>query len=706
MVDSQQHIIHKVIIDVEAKSEGAAFRLKDTIDVFLKEEIFPSLERYFESLEEELKSQTIQISQLTLDVNCTSENDFRTLKEAIKKEAIKEFKKAIKSSKGKNENVVFLSSDQSKERALIYFLEKGIPPWWNGTKNDNFLQEKTIVEASNSTSFIKSFREKLQLIEVQDRLINQFSDIQIQNVLYNAFKSDAVEISIVKNDIIEKFKEQTPQIRKLLWKSYINYFLKKEATVFLTELLQYSTSDKGSEFQETRNKETSKIVQLVMLQFEGVLSKEVIIKVLKTPEIYHDKYVENTVEVHESTVEVNEAKIDQDKASNSSKITFKEQQKNRDVENLRVLNKTQEDNDRSEELKEEEGSSFSTEKEKEYLSKSEVKLHSDKELEVKNVVPDLKSTDSTFESKVTPQEEVVSTKNIRESSQKIPNEKVLENQLSPEEERESQSKKASRPIEKLEVQDIEDIDVNIEVVSEKSLLKKQEEIQRQEVTSEKKEVLQKRETKSSSNSQTVQEQKLKEGFDTSLQAEKKHESIEESIENSILETPIQPEENGEYYSQNAGLIIVHPYLKDFLVNCDLLNDENKITNPELAIHLLHYVATKKEKQFESNMVFEKFLCGFPIQKSIRREVGISKELKQKSEDFLEAVITNWTALNNASPDLLRNEFLQRLGKISFKEVNPRIVVERKTHDILLDKIPWTLSICKLPWINKLIFTDW
>ena len=138
----------------------------------------------------------------------------------------------------------------------------------------------------------------------------------------------------------------------------------------------------------------------------------------------------------------------------------------------------------------------------------------------------------------------------------------------------------------------------------------------------------------------------------------------------------------------------------------MLNDAGKIVNLELAIHLLHYLATKKEQQYESNMVFEKFLCGIAIEQSIRREIIIPEALKLKAEKLLEAVITHWEALNNPSTDLLRNEFLQRAGKLSFKNENPKIIVERKVFDLLLDKLPWTLSLSKLPWIDKLIYTDW
>ena len=190
------------------------------------------------------------------------------------------------------------------------------------------------------------------------------------------------------------------------------------------------------------------------------------------------------------------------------------------------------------------------------------------------------------------------------------------------------------------------------------------------------------------------------------QLEEEDNLIQEVLQDGTREKHKEIDEKGEYHIENAGLIILHPYLKDFFANCGLLDENNDVLNPELAIHLLHYLATKKEQQFESNMVFEKFLCGIAIEQSIRREVVIPEIMKQRAEDLLEAIVLHWGALNNASTDLLRNEFLQRSGKLSFKTENPKIIIERKVHDILLDRLPWTLGLCKLPWINKLIFTDW
>jgi len=188
--------------------------------------------------------------------------------------------------------------------------------------------------------------------------------------------------------------------------------------------------------------------------------------------------------------------------------------------------------------------------------------------------------------------------------------------------------------------------------------------------------------------------------------EKEERSLFQEIDHIQNKEKTYDKNKGEIHINNAGLILLHPYLKDFFKNCNLLDQENQIIDPAKAVHVLHYVATKREQQFESNMVFEKILCGVPIQQSIQRTIELSEELKANTEELLEAVLGNWGVLKNASPDLLRSEFLQRFGKISFKEVNPKITVERKVHDILLDKLPWNIGISRLPWLDHLLFTDW
>lgn len=160
------------------------------------------------------------------------------------------------------------------------------------------------------------------------------------------------------------------------------------------------------------------------------------------------------------------------------------------------------------------------------------------------------------------------------------------------------------------------------------------------------------------------------------------------------------------YVQNAGLILLHPFLKQVLKSCDLLDENNIILNKELAAHLLHYAATKRENDYEHTMLFEKFLCGIPLQQSIQREIKIEEKHKQNVEEMLQAVVQHWSALRNTSIDILRSEFLQREGKLDCTESNPKLTIERKTQDLLLEKIPWNINIVKIPWIEKLIYTQW
>lgn len=181
-----------------------------------------------------------------------------------------------------------------------------------------------------------------------------------------------------------------------------------------------------------------------------------------------------------------------------------------------------------------------------------------------------------------------------------------------------------------------------------------------------------------------------------------NKKIEEVLNHTIQKTKAPK----TYLVQNAGLILLHPFLKQLFTACGFLNESNQIIKPNEAVHLLHYIATKKEQQFESNLLFEKFICNIPIQQPIERNVKLSESIKQQAEDMLKAVLQNWEPLKNSSIDLLRNEFLQRTGKIDLTKEHPHIIVEKKTQDILLDKLPWNYSLCKLPWMNTLIFTDW
>ncbi|AOC97065.1 hypothetical protein BB050_03987 [Flavobacterium anhuiense] len=163
----------------------------------------------------------------------------------------------------------------------------------------------------------------------------------------------------------------------------------------------------------------------------------------------------------------------------------------------------------------------------------------------------------------------------------------------------------------------------------------------------------------------------------------------------------------ESYVDNAGLVLIHPFLKSLFENCKLLNKDNTINDPEVATHLLHYAATGKEQDYENAMVFEKFLCNIPIAEPIERNITLSEEMKKEAATMLQAVLSNWDIMKKSSAELLQNEFLQRSGKLDINgDASPVITMDRKTQDILLDKLNWNLSIIKLAWKKRIIYVNW
>lgn len=189
----------------------------------------------------------------------------------------------------------------------------------------------------------------------------------------------------------------------------------------------------------------------------------------------------------------------------------------------------------------------------------------------------------------------------------------------------------------------------------------------------------------------------------SINTESKEGHQEESLKQS---DPIEETFDSGILTENAGLVLLTPFLKPFLKNIKLLNEEGSLTDPVLAAHTLHFLATGIEEDFEFAMVIEAWLCGLPIDEPLPKSVELSDEIKQACHELLSAVLKHWEALKSTSIPLLRKEFLQRDGKLILNEVAPRIVVERTTIDVLLDKIPWGFSIIKLPWLEDMMYVEW
>ena len=108
-----------------------------------------------------MPSEIIQIPKLTLEVTGNAKNNFEDLKANIKAQVDKEIKKIINTPESKSSGAVFLSTAKSKEEAFIYFLEKGIIPWWETGDNPIVYNEKELIELTKNQNFKTLFKSVL-----------------------------------------------------------------------------------------------------------------------------------------------------------------------------------------------------------------------------------------------------------------------------------------------------------------------------------------------------------------------------------------------------------------------------------------------------------------------------------------------------------------------------------------------------------------
>lgn len=160
---------------------------------------------------------------------------------------------------------------------------------------------------------------------------------------------------------------------------------------------------------------------------------------------------------------------------------------------------------------------------------------------------------------------------------------------------------------------------------------------------------------------------------------------------------------------NAGLVILHPFLKYFFQGLDLLDNTWQFSNQEnayKAVHLLQYLITGKQANPEYELPLNKVLCGIDLTEPVPEEYALSDEDIDECRNLLKAVLQQWQALKTKKMEALRDTFLKRDGMLSQGNQGWILKVERNTFDVLLDKLPWAFSLITLPWSSQLLSVEW
>ncbi|HEY4336671.1 MAG TPA: contractile injection system tape measure protein, partial [Puia sp.] len=164
----------------------------------------------------------------------------------------------------------------------------------------------------------------------------------------------------------------------------------------------------------------------------------------------------------------------------------------------------------------------------------------------------------------------------------------------------------------------------------------------------------------------------------------------------------------EIFVGQAGVVLLHPFLHSIFRILGYV-EGGQFRTPELhtrALHLIHYLATGETTAHEHDLLIAKLLCAWPLDVPVDGETALTETELAEAGDLLTAAITQWDKVKHTSHTGLREGFLQRSGKLQAKGNDLYLQVETSSIDVLLDYLPWNLSIVKLPWMNNILRVEW
>jgi hypothetical protein len=155
----------------------------------------------------------------------------------------------------------------------------------------------------------------------------------------------------------------------------------------------------------------------------------------------------------------------------------------------------------------------------------------------------------------------------------------------------------------------------------------------------------------------------------------------------------------------AGLVLLHPYLPRFLTACELQTIDD--ASLPRACALLHALACGDAEAAEHQLPLIKLMLGRapdePLTSALPR---LSAADREEVDGLLDAARSHWKAIGNTSANGLRLSFLQRRGLLRRADGAWQMHMQVEAFDMLLDLLPWSISLVKLPWMPLPLMVEW
>ena len=190
-----------------------------------------------------------------------------------------------------------------------------------------------------------------------------------------------------------------------------------------------------------------------------------------------------------------------------------------------------------------------------------------------------------------------------------------------------------------------------------------------------------------------------------------HEKVVIQEEDMVGPDIFSERDNGDkenIYIHNSGAILLWPFLTQFFTSLELI-EENKFKDEDAknrAVHLIQYLVTGETGFPEYKLVLPKILCGVDLSTPVWKTIDVTKEEEELSKSMLDAIIQHWGTIGKTSIEGFRESFLKRNGVLMEDEKGFVLKAESKAFDVLLDSIPWNISMIQLSWMPKILTVQW
>jgi len=165
----------------------------------------------------------------------------------------------------------------------------------------------------------------------------------------------------------------------------------------------------------------------------------------------------------------------------------------------------------------------------------------------------------------------------------------------------------------------------------------------------------------------------------------------------------------ELHITNAGLVLLAPFFGVVFKDLGYLDKKGDFISKDeriRAVHFSQFLVTGKPNPPELSLALNKIICGIKVDSPIARFIDLTAAELDAAREVIDSALGHWSALKRTSAPVFQETFLQHQGILTFQGSSWQLRIERTTVDIMLDTLPWTISIIKHPWMQQPVMVEW